>query len=65
MQVIRSYRGDVSLLIDVVRQSILFDSMPELHECLSLISDDPEAHIVRIKNRLVEDYDGLEVMTDE
>ena len=59
-QVLRSYRDDVSLLLDVCRQAIVFEEVKDLTDCLAKIRDDPEVRIVRIKNRLDADYDVME-----
>jgi hypothetical protein len=56
-KVLRSYRGDVSMLLDVCRQMIIFDTVNELCEGLSAVLHDPHVTIVRIKNRLCADYD--------
>jgi len=56
-KVMRSYRGDVSMLLDVCRQMIIFDTVDELCEGLSAVLHDRHVTIVRIKNRLRADYD--------
>jgi len=57
-KVVRSYAGDVSKLLDVCRQSIIFDNCSDLYNCLKAIVNDPEAVIMRAKNRLNPDYDA-------
>ena len=51
---------DVSLLVDLCRQSIVFDDLQNLAACLEAISSDPEARVVRVKNRFDPSYDGNE-----
>ena len=48
----RSYKSDVSRLVDVVRQSIVFASLDDMCSCLSAISQDPSVRSLRIKNRM-------------
>uniref|UniRef100_A0A7S0W940 RelA/SpoT domain-containing protein n=1 Tax=Hemiselmis tepida TaxID=464990 RepID=A0A7S0W940_9CRYP len=57
-KLMRSYREDVSRLLDVCRQSIVFDNVKDLTACLIQIYEDPEATIVRIKNRLDPSYNS-------
>ena len=47
---------DVSLLVDVCRQSIIFSEGRDLVSCLRAIADDPDVSIVRVKNRLDPGY---------
>jgi len=54
----RVYRGDVSLLLDVVRQCIVFESMQDLLKAMRTIQDDGELEVVRIKNRMSDTYDA-------
>ncbi len=49
---------DMSKLLDVCRQSIVFESVMDIATCLNAISDDEDVSIVRIKNRLDLDYDS-------
>jgi hypothetical protein len=56
-KVSRSYNNKPWLLVDVVRQSVIYDSILDIVKCLQVISDDPNVQIVRIKNRLSRDYD--------
>mmetsp|Transcript_5673 Transcript_5673/g.18249 ORF Transcript_5673/g.18249 Transcript_5673/m.18249 type:complete len:132 (-) Transcript_5673:251-646(-) len=43
---------DCSYLVDLCRQSIYFDSLHDVARCLRAVADDPEAVLVRAKNRL-------------
>ena len=49
---------DVSRLVDLCRQSIVFDSPADLADCLGIIARDPDVLIVRVKNRLDPAYDA-------
>jgi hypothetical protein len=57
-QVVRSYGGDVSRLTDVCRQSIIFDGPAGVAACLRAVAADPEAVVLRVKNRLDPAYDA-------
>jgi len=46
--------------VDVVRQQIIFRTVRELRECFGAIASDPEATILRHKNRLSLDYDVVQ-----
>jgi len=52
----RSYNNQVSRLVDVVRQNIICDSVSDIAACLEAIQNDSDVCIVRIKNRLADDY---------
>jgi len=54
----RVYHGDVSLLVDVVRQCIVFESMQGLLKAMRTIQDDDELEVLRIKNRMSDKYDA-------
>jgi hypothetical protein len=45
--------------VDLCRQSIIFDSVADLALCLRVMEDDPEVHLVRIKNRMDPSYPPL------
>jgi len=51
-------REDVSRLLDVCRQSIVFENVKDLIACVHLIQADPEVTIVRVKNRLDPSYNS-------
>jgi len=59
-KLMRVYREDVSKLLDVCRQSIVFDRISDLTVCLRAIMNDPEVEIVRIKNRLDPNYNAIQ-----
>jgi len=53
----RVYHGDVSLLLDVVRQCIVFDNMQDLLKAMHTILGDVQLEMLRIKNRMCNNYD--------
>jgi len=57
-KILRVYDGDVSQLLDVCRQCIVFENVRDLHNCLQGIWQDVDVDIVRIKNRLSPSYDS-------
>mmetsp|Transcript_47463 Transcript_47463/g.74169 ORF Transcript_47463/g.74169 Transcript_47463/m.74169 type:complete len:382 (+) Transcript_47463:1-1146(+) len=59
-KIARVYRMDVSRLLDVCRQAIIFESMGDLVRCLQAIEVDPDIHIVRLKNRFDPRMDARE-----
>ncbi len=54
----RAYSGDVSRLVDLCRQSIVFDSPRDLLTCLQTLVADQEIRILRIKNSLQVGHDA-------
>jgi hypothetical protein len=50
---------DVSLLVDVCRQSIVFREGRDLVTCFGAIANDPSVSIVRVKNRLDLGYNSV------
>jgi len=59
-KMIRAYRGNASQLLDICRQSIVFDTVSELLACVKIIIQDPSVVVIRIKNRLNPMYNGVE-----
>ena len=57
-KIVRIYSSDVSKILDIVRQSIIFDSVADLTSCLCVISEDEDVELVRVKNRLDRRYDA-------
>jgi hypothetical protein len=51
---------DVSKLVDICRQSIVFNSIGGMVACLALIAQDKDVEILRIKNRLDPAYNSAE-----
>jgi len=54
----RCYTGEVSRLLDVCRQSIIFEELSELLLCMEMIAKDTDIEVLRVKNRLRHGYDG-------
>ncbi len=52
------YKGDVSRLLDICRQRIVFDSIRDMITCMQTIESDSDIRIVRIKNRMDPSYDA-------
>ena len=48
----RAYGGDPARLGDVCRECIVLGGLDDVARCLDAIRADPEAHVVRVKNRL-------------
>jgi len=55
-KVSRSYNNKVSRLVDMVRQNVICDNVSDMVACLEAIQNDNDVRIVRIKNRLADDY---------
>jgi hypothetical protein len=47
-----TYGGDVSRLLDVCRERIVFGSIKDLTDCIEELSNDPEVSVVRIKSSM-------------
>ena len=56
-KVVRTYCNDVSRLVDVCRQAIVFDDLAGLAACLDWIAADQEVRVCRVKNRMSPAYD--------
>lgn len=54
---VRSYKGDVSLVVDICRQSIVFPDLAKLVACIKAIEADERVRVLRVKNRLDPSYD--------
>jgi hypothetical protein len=54
----RGYRGDATKLRDLVRCSLVFETMQDLEAGLDVIVGDPAIRILRVKNRFARDYDA-------
>jgi hypothetical protein len=54
----RAYGGDVSRLVDLCRQTIVFEHVVDMVTCLEAIMSDREIVIERIKNRMDLKYDA-------
>jgi hypothetical protein len=51
-KIVRSYKNNISVVCDVVRQMVVFDSMPDMVSMLRAMTADPHIKIMRIKNRM-------------
>ena len=49
---------DFSRLLDLCRQSIMFEDVSDIVSCVAYMSSDPEVSILRIKNRLDPNYNA-------
>eukprot|EP00293_Proteomonas_sulcata_P003114 CAMPEP_0184326010 /NCGR_PEP_ID=MMETSP1049-20130417/142337_1 /TAXON_ID=77928 /ORGANISM="Proteomonas sulcata, Strain CCMP704" /LENGTH=364 /DNA_ID=CAMNT_0026648179 /DNA_START=53 /DNA_END=1147 /DNA_ORIENTATION=- len=54
----RCYRCDCSLLVDLCRSCIVFCSVSDICDAITMMQDDPEIEIIRVKNRLSDDYNS-------
>jgi len=57
-KVCRSYGGDCSRLLDICRQSCVFENVKDLQLCLQVLRTDSEVNILRLKNRLDPGYNA-------
>jgi hypothetical protein len=55
-----AWAQDKSKLVDICRQSIIFESIGGIIACLALISQDQDVKILRIKNRLDPAYNSAQ-----
>ncbi len=51
-----AYRGNVSRMMDICRESVYFDTVRDLHACLEMISADESIDIVRVKSTMSTSY---------
>lgn len=59
-KLVRSYGNRVCKLLDICRQSIVFESTQDLAACLRQVVEDNDVVVVSIKNRLSREYDDKE-----
>jgi hypothetical protein len=59
-KLVRCYQGNAALLLDVVRQCIVFENVQDMLKALHLIEGDDEIQVVRIKNRMSAQYNSKE-----
>uniref|UniRef100_A0A7S0MQ86 Uncharacterized protein n=1 Tax=Cryptomonas curvata TaxID=233186 RepID=A0A7S0MQ86_9CRYP len=57
-KLVRVYGQDVSRLVDLCRQCIVFDDAADIANCLRAIRTDPSVIVQRIKNRLDLEYNS-------
>uniref|UniRef100_A0A7S0EEM4 Uncharacterized protein n=1 Tax=Hanusia phi TaxID=3032 RepID=A0A7S0EEM4_9CRYP len=55
---IRVHGGDLSRVLDVLRECLVFERVEDLSRCLEEISQDDGVEVVRVKNRLSENFDA-------
>eukprot|EP00960_Hanusia_phi_P043227 755942-Hanusia_phi.AAC.5 len=49
---VRCYGGDVSRLLDICRQTLVFDDIASVCKCLDIIKNDHDTEIIRIKDKM-------------
>ena len=54
----RSLGCDVAVILDLVRQCIVFDTVTDILSAIQFMCNDPEIQVQRIKNRLSASYDA-------
>ena len=54
------YEQDISRLVDVCRQSIVFQDVSDMVACLRAVIKDGDIVLVRVKNRLDLSYDSAQ-----
>ena len=54
----RCYRFDVSRLLDCCRQSLYFEDVRGIHECMRIIESDPSVELMRLCNKLQPSYNA-------
>jgi hypothetical protein len=59
-KLVRCYQGNAALLLDVVRQCIVFENVQDMLKALHTIEGDDEIQVVRIKNRMSAEYSSKE-----
>eukprot|EP00282_Hemiselmis_andersenii_P046347 CAMPEP_0172088270 /NCGR_PEP_ID=MMETSP1043-20130122/23146_1 /TAXON_ID=464988 /ORGANISM="Hemiselmis andersenii, Strain CCMP441" /LENGTH=678 /DNA_ID=CAMNT_0012750567 /DNA_START=14 /DNA_END=2051 /DNA_ORIENTATION=- len=59
-KLLRSYQNSPSKLLDISRNSVIFENMTHLTNCLGIIVTDENVRVERLKNRLSPDYDPEE-----
>ena len=55
---LRNYGGDATCLLDICRDGMVFDDLADLCTTLRSIHRDPDIKVVRIKNRLDDEYEA-------
>lgn len=60
-KVLRFYDSDVSKVLDICRQMIVFENIEDLSHCVAVIRQDNEVQVVRVKNRMDPDVDSVKV----
>ena len=61
-KLVRTYKQDVSRLLDLCRQTIVFADLSSLSACLGSVGSDREVKLCRVKNRMDPSYDPARSM---
>lgn len=56
LKILHCYGFQVSRLVDIARQRIIFDSIPDLMYCLTVINMDNDCEVCRVKNFMYEGH---------
>ncbi|EKX30869.1 hypothetical protein GUITHDRAFT_122923 [Guillardia theta CCMP2712] len=57
-KIMRCYGGDVSMIVDICRQDIVFDDVQQIITCLRAITNDRDVHMLGVKNSLSTKFDS-------
>eukprot|EP00960_Hanusia_phi_P015978 470913-Hanusia_phi.AAC.4 len=57
-KIMRSYGGDASMILDICRQTVVFDDVQQIITCLRAICNDRDLHVLGIKNSLSTRFDS-------
>ena len=50
---VRSYKDNIALLCDVVRETVVFQSVGDMVLMMRALGQDPEIHVLLVKNRML------------
>jgi hypothetical protein len=57
-KIVRSYKDRIAFACDVVRQAVVFDTIPDMTLMIGALHNDPEIKVIRVKNRMATAYDS-------
>jgi hypothetical protein len=57
-KIVRSYKGRIPFTCDIVRQNVVFDTIPDMTSMMGALHNDPEIKVIRVKNRMATAYDS-------
>jgi hypothetical protein len=57
-KIVRSYKDRISFACDVVRQTVVLDTIPDITAMMGALHNDPEIKVIRVKNRMATAYDS-------
>jgi hypothetical protein len=57
-KIVRSYKDRIAFACDVVRQAVVFDTIPDMTLMIGALHNDPEIKVIRVKNRMATSYDA-------